>query len=220
MFAAVQLFVISSENWQNKLSNIFQRFRKDLLRLKTIPRSTAVPHRPVARLGIEGRRDIFQAEPDMFVTLSKRLLKNVLGGPEFFYGAATPFAPPLGYGPDASTTIRYNVLIIHVYNFFPFHDNYYRVHFCVACIFVLSPSKPSDIIKRMCLLTLNLIIMAAINKPNVHNVSPKIWIKAARIFMFSLDFDECGFAVPWECPCPPPPGSTKIIPILNNQLRY
>ena len=33
------------------------------------------PYRPVARLGIEGGRDIFQVGPDMFVTLSKRFSK-------------------------------------------------------------------------------------------------------------------------------------------------
>ena len=33
-------------------------------------------HRPVARLDIEGGRDIFQAGLDMFVTLSKRFSKN------------------------------------------------------------------------------------------------------------------------------------------------
>ena len=32
--------------------------------------------RPVARLGFEGGRDIFQAGPDMFVTLSKRFSKH------------------------------------------------------------------------------------------------------------------------------------------------
>ena len=31
--------------------------------------------RPVVRLGIEGGRDIFQAGPDVFVTLSKRFSK-------------------------------------------------------------------------------------------------------------------------------------------------
>ena len=36
---------------------------------------TSYQSRPVARLGIEGGQDIFQAGPDMFVTLTKRCSK-------------------------------------------------------------------------------------------------------------------------------------------------
>ena len=36
--------------------------------------------RPIARLGIEGGRDIFQAGPDLFVTLSKRFSKYFATG--------------------------------------------------------------------------------------------------------------------------------------------
>ena len=51
-------------------------------------------YRPVARLGIEGGQDIFQAGPDMFVTLSKRFSNIFLGGSRIFLGAGTPFTPP------------------------------------------------------------------------------------------------------------------------------
>ena len=42
--------------------------------------SPRILNRPVARLGIEGVRDIFQAGPDIFVTLSKRFWKIFQGG--------------------------------------------------------------------------------------------------------------------------------------------
>ena len=49
-----------------------------------------------ARLGIEGGRDISQAGPDMFVTLSKHF-SNIFwggGGEDFLEGGGAPFTPP------------------------------------------------------------------------------------------------------------------------------
>ena len=54
-----------------------------------------------ARLGIEGGRDISQAGPDMFVTLSKHF-SNIFwggGGQNFSRGVGPPSPRPLGYGP-------------------------------------------------------------------------------------------------------------------------
>ena len=62
-----------------------------------------------ARLGIEGGRDISQAGPDMFVTLSKHFwwtnptpfqkFFGGGGGQNFSRGVGPPSPRPLGYGP-------------------------------------------------------------------------------------------------------------------------
>ena len=61
-----------------------------------------------ARLGIEGGRDISQAGPDMFVTLSKHF-SNIFwggGGGKIFLGGGGPLPPPpLATGLDIFSTV-------------------------------------------------------------------------------------------------------------------
>ena len=60
-----------------------------------------------ARLGIEGGRDISQAGPDMFVTLSKHF-SNIFwgGGGRIFLGGWGPLHPaPLATGLDIFSTV-------------------------------------------------------------------------------------------------------------------